>query len=41
QGEQAFDCEAFVDKERWRKSGGCAAKDRVLTRGDLALCLKG
>jgi hypothetical protein len=26
---------------RWRKSGGCAVKDRVLTWGDLALCLKG
>jgi hypothetical protein len=24
-----------------RKCGGCAVKDRVLTRGDLALCLKG
>ena len=24
-----------------RKSGGCAVKDRVLTWGDLALCLKG
>ena len=26
---------------RQRKSGGCAVKDRVLTWGDLALCLKG
>ena len=26
---------------RRRKSGGCAGKDRVLTWGDLALCLKG
>ena len=26
---------------RRRKSGGCAVKDRVLTWGDLALCLKG
>ena len=41
QGERAFDCEAFVTKERGRRSGGCAAKDRVLTRGDLALRLKG
>ncbi len=41
QGEQALDCKAFVDKERWRRSGGCAGKDRTLTRGDLALCLKG
>ncbi len=28
-------------KVRWRKCGGCAVKDRVLTWGDLALCLKG
>ena len=41
QGEQALDCKAFVDKERWRRSGGCAGKDRTLTRGDLALRLKG
>jgi hypothetical protein len=26
---------------RRRKSGGCAVQDRVLTWGDLALCLKG
>ena len=26
---------------RWRKSGGCAGKDRVLTWGDLASWLKG
>ena len=26
---------------RRRKSGGCPVKDRVLTWGDLALCLKG
>ncbi|MGO9612342.1 MAG: hypothetical protein ACLPX5_04855 [Dissulfurispiraceae bacterium] len=41
QGEQAHHCEAFVVKERWRRFGGCAEKDRVLTWGDLALCLKG
>ncbi len=41
QGERAVSCEAFVVKERWRRSGGCAVKDRVLTWGDLALCLKG
>ena len=41
QGEQARDCEALVVKGRWRKSGGCAVKDRVITWGDLALCLKG
>jgi len=41
QGEQASDCEALVVKATWRKSGGCEGKDRVLTWGDLALCLKG
>ena len=41
QGEQARICKAFVVKERLRKFGGCAAKDRVLTWGDLALSLKG
>ena len=41
QGERARDCEALVIKARRRKSGGCAAKECVLTRGDLALCLKG
>ena len=41
EGEQAKDCEALVVKCRWRKSGGCTGKDRVLTWGDLALCLKG
>ena len=41
QGEQARDCEALVVEGRRRKSGGCAVKDRVLTWGDLALCLKG
>ncbi len=41
QGEQAKNCEALVVKGRWRRSGGCAVKDRVLTWGDLALRLKG
>ena len=41
QGEWATDHEAFVVKEEGRKSGGCAVKDRVLTRGDLASHLKG
>jgi hypothetical protein len=41
QGERARDREALVIKARWRRSGGCAAKECVLTRGDLALCLKG
>jgi hypothetical protein len=41
QGELAKDSEALVVKCRLRKSGGCAGKDRVLTWGYLALCLKG
>ena len=41
QGEQAMSCEAVVVKARRRKCGDCAGKDRVLTWGDLALCLKG
>jgi len=41
QGERARIREALVIKARWRKSGGCAMKECVLTRGDLALCLKG
>ncbi len=41
QGEQATFCEALVVKARWRKSGGCAGKDRVLTWGDLVSWLKG
>ena len=41
QGERAKFCEALVIKAKWRKSGGCAVKECVLTRGDLALCLKG
>jgi hypothetical protein len=36
QGEQAMDCEALVAKVGRRKSGGGAAKDRVLTWGALA-----
>ena len=41
QGERAKNREALVIKARWRRSGGCAAKECVLTRGDLALYLKG
>jgi len=41
QGERAKNREALVIKARRRKSGGCAAKECVLTWGDLALCLKG
>jgi len=41
QGERAMNREALVVKARRRRSGGCAAKECVLTRGDLALCLKG
>ena len=41
QGEWAKDHEALVIKARWRKSGGCAVKECVLTWGDLASCLKG
>ena len=41
QGERATNREALVIKARWRRSGGCAAKECVLTRGDLASCLKG
>lgn len=40
QGERAMHREALVIKARWRKSGGCAAKECVLTRGDLALWVK-
>ena len=36
QGEWAKFHEALVIKARWRKSGGCAVKECVLTRGDLA-----
>jgi hypothetical protein len=41
QGERAEDRKALVIKARRRRSGGCAAKECVLTRGDLASCLKG
>ena len=41
QGERATNREALVIKARGRRSGGCAVKECVLTRGDLALCLKG
>jgi hypothetical protein len=41
QGERATDREALVTKARRRRSGGRAAKVDDLTRGDLALCLKG
>ena len=41
QGERANDREALVTKGRRRRSGGRAAKECVLTWGDLALCLKG
>jgi len=41
QGERANGREALVTKVRWRRFGGGAAKECVLTWGDLALCLKG
>ena len=41
QGERAMSREALVIKARQRRSGGCAVKECVLTRGDLALWLKG
>jgi hypothetical protein len=41
QGERASDREALVAKGRYRKSGGCAGKECVLTWGDLVLFLKG
>ena len=40
-GERASDREALVTEARRRKSGGRAAKADGLTRGDLALRLKG
>ena len=40
QGERAIDREALVIKARRRRSGGCAAKECVLSRGDLALWVK-
>ena len=41
QGVRAQDREALVIKAKWRKSGGCAVKECVLTWGCLASCLKG
>jgi len=41
QGERAKNREALVIKARWRRSGGCAVKECVLTWGDLASWLKG
>ena len=41
QGERAMNRKALVIKAKWRRSGGCAEKECVLTWGDLALCLKG
>jgi hypothetical protein len=41
QGKRANDREALVTKARRRRSGGRAAKADALTRGDLALRLKG
>lgn len=41
QGERACFREALVIKAKRRKSGGCAVKECVLTRGELALWLKG
>jgi len=41
QGERARYREALVTKVRWRKSGGRAVKESVLTWGDLASRLKG
>ena len=40
-GERAKNREALVTKGTWRKSGGRAVKECVLTWGDLALRLKG
>ena len=40
-GEWASDHEAPVTKGNWRRSGGRVGKVSVLTRGDLALDLKG
>lgn len=41
QGERAKDRKALVIKAKRCKSGGCAAKECVLTWGRLALWLKG
>lgn len=40
QGERARNRKALVIKARRRRSGGCAAKECVLTWGDLALRVK-
>src|ERR1039458_4790490 len=40
-GERAMHRKALVTKFRWRRSGGRAVKECVLTWGDLASCLKG
>ena len=40
QGERAKGRKALVIKARRRRSGGCAAKECVLTRGDLASWVK-
>ena len=41
QGELAKNSEALAVNAKWRKSSGCASKAVSLTRGDLALRLKG
>ena len=41
QGERAIYREALVIKAKRRRCGGCAVKECALTRGDLALFLKG
>ena len=41
QGERARNRKALVIKAKWRRSGGCAEKECVLTWGDLASILKG
>ncbi len=41
QGERARNREALVIKGGWRRSGGCAVKECVLTWGDPASSLKG
>jgi hypothetical protein len=41
QGERAMNREALVIKARWRRFGGCAVKECVLTWGYLASWLKG
>jgi len=41
QSERAKNRKALVTKVRWRRSGGRAVKECVLTWGDLALILKG